>query len=78
LFDIIRLLILTQLDCKPGLSSILISILSLEGLDTIDKFAPFSHDVTHAPVPGAVLLGLLGLCVAGVKLRKFASEPCSR
>ena len=35
------------------------------------EFAPFSHDVTHAPVPGAVLLGILGLGVAGVKLRKF-------
>ena len=38
----------------------------------VDKFAPFSHDVTHTPVPGDVLLGLLGLGVAGVKLRKFA------
>jgi hypothetical protein len=37
----------------------------------IDNFAPFSKDVT-TPVPGAVLLGLLGLGVAGVKLRKFA------
>lgn len=38
----------------------------------IDKFAPFSHDVTHAPVPGALLLGLLGLSAAGMKLRKHA------
>ena len=38
----------------------------------IDKFAPFSHDVTHAPVPGALLLGLLGMGVAGIKLRKHA------
>ena len=37
----------------------------------VDKFAPFSHDVT-TPVPGAVLLGILGLGVAGIKLRKFA------
>ena len=30
-------------------------------------------DVMYAvPVPGAVLLGMLGLSVAGVKLRKFA------
>ena len=36
------------------------------------EFAPFSHDVTHATVPGAVLLGILGLCVAGVKLSKYA------
>ncbi len=41
-------------------------------LAVVDKFAPFSHDVTHTPVPGAVLLGLLGLGVAGVKFRKFA------
>ncbi len=41
-------------------------------LAVVDKFAPFSHDVTHTPVPGAVLLGLLGLGVAGVKLRKYA------
>jgi hypothetical protein len=34
--------------------------------------APFSHDVLAAPVPGAVLLGLLGLSAAGIKLRKFA------
>jgi len=28
--------------------------------------------VVHTPVPGAVLLGMLGLGVAGVKLRKYA------
>ncbi len=38
----------------------------------IVKFAPFSHDAQHTPVPGAVLLGILGLGVAGIKLRKFA------
>jgi len=36
------------------------------------KFAPPSHDVTHAPVPGALLLGMLGMGVAGMKLRKHA------
>ena len=38
------------------------------------KFAPPSHDLQHVPVPGAVLLGMLGLgvAVAGIKLRKFA------
>jgi len=44
----------------------------LEGLDTIDNFAPFSHDVLATPIPGAVILGILGLGVAGIKLRKFA------
>ena len=29
-------------------------------------------DVSVVPVPGAVLLGILGLGVAGLKLRKFA------
>ena len=29
-------------------------------------------DVSVVPVPGAVLLGMLGLSVAGIKLRKFA------
>lgn len=31
-----------------------------------------SVDVTVVPVPGAVLLGMLGLSAAGIKLRKFA------
>ena len=43
-----------------------------KGSPSIDQFAPFSHDLTHAPVPGAVLLGMLGLGVVGLKLRKFA------
>ncbi len=29
-------------------------------------------DTSYVPVPGAVLLGMLGMCVAGVKLRKYA------
>lgn len=29
-------------------------------------------NMTYVPVPGAVLLGILGLSVAGVKLRKFS------
>jgi hypothetical protein len=31
-----------------------------------------SLDVSVVPVPGAVILGILGLCAAGVKLRKYA------
>jgi len=31
-----------------------------------------SLDVSVVPVPGAILLGILGLSVAGIKLRKFA------
>jgi len=38
----------------------------------IDQYAPFSHDLLTAPVPGALLLGLLGMGVAGMKLRKYA------
>lgn len=40
----------------------------------LEYFAPFSHDLitTHAPVPGAVVLGVLGIGIAGIKLRKFA------
>ena len=41
-------------------------------VDQITDFAPFSHDLQHVPVPGAVLLGILGLGVAGIKLRKFS------
>ena len=43
-----------------------------KGSYVIDDFAPFSHDVLSAPVPGAVLLGMLGMGVAGIKLRKYA------
>lgn len=32
----------------------------------------FSHDATVVPIPGAVLLGMLGLSAAGIKLRRFA------
>ena len=42
------------------------------GVDGAIQFAPPSHDVTHAPVPGALLLGMLGMGVAGMKLRKYA------
>ena len=43
-----------------------------KGTYVIDNFAPFSHDVLSAPIPGAVILGILGLGLAGIKLRKFA------
>lgn len=29
-------------------------------------------EIVPVPVPGAILLGMLGLCVAGIKLRKYA------
>jgi hypothetical protein len=32
----------------------------------------YFDNISFVPVPGAVLLGMLGLGVAGVKLRKFA------
>ena len=43
-----------------------------KGSPYIDKFAPFSHDLTTTPVPASVILGILGLGVVGLKLRKFA------
>jgi hypothetical protein len=41
------------------------------GIPIIDRFAPFSHDVT-TPVPASVILVILGMGVAGLKLRKYA------
>ena len=38
----------------------------------ITAFAPFSHDVVATPIPASVILGMLGLGVVGLKLRKFA------
>jgi len=46
--------------------------LNKQGILAIDNFAPFSHDLVTIPTPGAVVLGMLGLGVAGLKLRKFA------
>jgi len=43
-----------------------------KGSLSIDKFAPFSHDLVHTPIPASVILGILGLGVAGWKLRKYA------
>ena len=37
-----------------------------------ESWAIDNVEVTVVPVPGAVLLGILGLSVAGIKLRKFA------
>lgn len=34
--------------------------------------APFSHDLTVVPVPAAVWLGIIGMGMAGIKLRKYA------
>jgi hypothetical protein len=33
---------------------------------------PDAYHISVVPVPGAVLLGILGLGVAGIKLRKYA------
>jgi len=53
------------------------SLFSLTEIVTITHTAAYdstSFDAvsTVVPVPGAVLLGMLGLSVAGIKLRKFA------
>jgi len=53
------------------LASMPISSLTL--VNTTDWIAPTgTMDLTVVPVPGAVLLGMLGLSVAGVKLRRRA------
>ncbi len=46
---------------------------TLFGTENVNTYANvFYDDVQLVPVPGAVLLGMLGLSVAGVKLRKRA------
>ncbi len=48
-------------------------ILSFKLVKTSDWIAPTgTMDLTVVPIPSAVLLGILGLSVAGVKLRKHA------
>lgn len=59
-------------DFGDGERSLHFDLFTVNGDGTIDKFAPFSHDLTVVPVPGAVLLGFIGLSAAGLKLRKFA------
>ena len=39
---------------------------------TYNAWGPALDNVSVVPVPGAVLLGLLGLSAAGIKLRKYA------
>lgn len=36
----------------------------------LEYFAPFSHDLLAVPVPGAVLLGSMGLALSGYRLRR--------
>ncbi len=52
-------------------TSLLSTFSSLEG-GTNNTSLWGSIEPVHTPVPGAVLLGMLGLCIAGVKLRKYA------
>ena len=47
-------------------------ITATNGLDNLYDSYVGVDDVAITPIPGAVLLGMLGLGVAGVKLRKFA------
>lgn len=46
-----------------------VAVVTHSGAGQITSFGAFSQVV---PVPGAVLLGMLGLSVAGIKLRKYA------
>ena len=43
-----------------------------KGSDFVDKFAPFSHDLVTTPIPPSVIIGLIGIGVAGLKLRKYS------
>ena len=36
------------------------------------RFAPFSHDFSSVPVPGAALLAMIGLSVVGLLRRRLA------
>ena len=45
---------------------------SWDGLSSIGTYSIDLTGAQHVPAPGAILLGILGLGVAGVKLRKFA------
>ena len=50
--------------------------IELRSYDTPVGSAPYAFELDNltvaVPVPGAILLGILGLSVAGIKLRKFA------
>ena len=45
---------------------------SINDCDNDAMYMDFESSGTVVPVPGAVLLGVLGLSVAGIKLRKYA------
>jgi hypothetical protein len=49
-----------------------IELVSYGGYGGVSPFAFELDNLAVVPVPAAVLLGMLGLSVAGVKLRKFA------
>ncbi len=56
-----------NLGVTTGVESLRIG-LHVQGIDPDEE----SDSFVHAPIPGAVLLGMLGLSVVGLKLRKFA------
>jgi len=49
-----------------------IDLYTKDGDGGLEFFAPFSHDLITIPIPASVILGMLGLGVVGLKLRKFA------
>ena len=59
-------------DRRKWITNIGLQIGSNMGSGDYEMPSGTSFDVNVVPVPGAVLLGILGLSVAGIKLRKFA------
>ncbi len=65
-------------DQDASSTNLYVNFYDVPGFDAV-RFTSYNYAfefdnlaVTHAPIPGAVLLGMLGLSIVGVKLRRFA------